>query len=250
MTLGLGGAITFGNINNIDYFNDAFAYVQEHANEYLPILSNGELNANLLHVNVSTGIKIDFETLKGTLADLKVDLRDQELGDSFRGILIDVLVELGNIKGGLKLDLSADIDATDGLDLNAILKSTAKIVISKSNGDQVLSLYLQDGVLYLDASLLGSIKVDKIKVDLAELLPALGVGASTSSKDAYVVDDDTQGDGLDTAKLIGFIVSSSSRISSTNLSVSKLYFTPLFLSFSFHLERTSFLIFSASSKNE
>ena len=205
LTLGLGGAITFGNINNIDYFNDAFAYVQEHANEYLPILSNGELNANLLHVNVSTGIKIDFETLKGTLADLKIDLRDQELGDSFRGILIDLLIELGNIKGGLKLDLSADIDATDGIDLNAILKSTAKIVISKSNGDQVLSLYLQDGVLYLDASLLSSIKVDKVKVDLAELLPALGVGASTSSKDAYVVDDDTKGDGLDTTKLIGFI---------------------------------------------
>lgn len=163
----------------------------------------------MLHVNVSTGLTVDVNTLKGELAKITVDMPNQDIGTMFKGVLLTALIELGNIDGGLKLDINADIDLTGGLNADAILdmilKSSAKIAISKqSNNEEVLALYLQDGWIYLKADIL-CINVKEIKVNAKELLASLGIGASGSGSGQALTADDTTGDGMDINAVLGFV---------------------------------------------
>ena len=209
---GLGIGVLFGNIADEASFNQIFANLDaelaENPSAYLPLLKNGKLNTNLLHVNVSTGLSIDLETLKGALAQIKVDLPNQQIGDAFTGVLIDVLLELGNIDGGLKLDIDADLDVTGGFSVSSLLKSTAKIIVSKkSNGEKVISLYLQDGWLYADLDVL-CLKVEKIKVNVNELLTMLGVdisGGGNGGSTSALTAEDGENKGMDTTQILAFV---------------------------------------------
>lgn len=207
---GLGISLLFGNIADEASFNKAFADLDaelaQNPSAYLPILKNGALNTDLLHVNLSTGLSIDIETLKGALAQIKVDLPDKQLGDAFKGVLIEMLLELGNIDGGLNLNVNADLDVSGGLNVAALLNSTAMITVTKkSNGEKVVALYLQDGWLYADIDVL-CLSVDKIKVNLSELLTMLGVdvsgGGSTTSA---LTAEDGENKGMDTTQLLAFV---------------------------------------------
>lgn len=121
---GLGISLLFGTIADEVSFNKNFTDLEAELNAnpaaYLPILKNGQLNSDLLHVNLATGLSVDVETLKGALAQLKVDLPDMELGSSFKGILIELLIELGNIDGGLDLNVSADLDLSGGFNVASL----------------------------------------------------------------------------------------------------------------------------------
>ena len=213
--LALGVGVTFGKINNLPGFNATFEKLEDeldsNAGAYLPILKNGAFNTDLLHVNVSTGLTIDVNTLKGELAKLTVDMPNKDIGTMFKGVLLTALIELGNIEGGLKLDINADIDLSGGIKADAILdmvlKSSAKIAISKqSNKEEVLSLYLQDGWIYLKADIL-CINIKEIKVNVKELLDSLGVGSSGSgSGQALTADDTDKGEGgTDINAVLGFV---------------------------------------------
>lgn len=217
--LGLGIDVTFGKITNQGQFEKNFTDLEQdladNPGAYLPILKNGALNTDLLHVNLSTGLSIDIDTLKGKLAEISVDLPDQELGNLFKGVLVNVLLELGNIEGGLKLDVNADLDLTGGLDTSAILdillKSSAKIAITRRSdvegNNPLLAIYLQDGWAYLKADLL-CINVKEIKIDVKELIGMLGLDGSGSQNDAQeaaVADETTPKDGLNVNSILGFV---------------------------------------------
>ncbi|HBW05592.1 MAG TPA: hypothetical protein DEF02_03285, partial [Clostridiales bacterium] len=211
--LALGVDITFGKINNLPGFEATFEKLEnelaQNEDAYLPILKNGALNTDLLHVNVSTGLTLDIETLKGELANIEVNMPDQEIGTMFKGILLKALIELGNIDGGLKLDINADIDLTGGLDTSAILdlllKSSAKIAISKqSDNEEVLAIYLQDGWVYLEADIL-CISVKQIKLNVRELVDMLGTSDDPSSSHALVADETEEDGGMDVNAVLGFV---------------------------------------------
>lgn len=199
--LALGVDITFGKINNLPDFEATFEKLESELDQnegaYLPILKNGALNTDLLHVNVSTGLTLDIETLKGELAKIEVNMPEKEIGTMFKGILLKALIELGNIDGGLKLDINADVDLTGGLDTSAILdlllKSSAKIAITRSSDvegkNPLLAIYLQDGWVYLKADLL-CISVKQIKLNVRELIDMLGKSSNDSSSNQALVADE------------------------------------------------------------
>ena len=212
--LGVGLGIKFGSLSDPTSFNDLFGALEKEKKNYLPITKDGELNTDILHVSIQTDLNIDLEALSGTLAQLNIDLKDLAIGNSVKGVMFDILFKLGSIRGGLKANIEADIDLTGGLNSDSLLgsvakillNSTAKIVITsdekvEATGEykELLSIYLQDGKLYIDASVL-CLSLDHVMIDLTELLGMMGVEIEdgSSEEEAFVADEATD-DPVDTS---------------------------------------------------
>lgn len=184
--LGAGVKLKFGTISDPSGFADLFENI--YSEHYLPITKDGALNAEILHVNLQTGLDINIEALSGELAQLQVNLKDLALGDTTFDVLLDILFKLGSIRGGLVADIQADIDLTSGFNEAALLKSTAKIKLLPKDAsgnidynNEVLAIYLQEGKLYINAQML-CIGVDKIMIDL-QRLSMMGVEMDAPSAD-------------------------------------------------------------------
>ena len=205
--LTIAGGITFGAIGDPDSFNSIFTNIAANANDYLSVYADGTLDMNILHIKAQTGINLNIETMRGQLAQLKLNLDDMEIGDTFKGMMIDVLLELGSIRTQLVLEVDADIDLTSavagGITVKSLLQSTAMIRITEGvGGNELLAIYLQDGYLYINANL-ACVKLDKIAVNIEELLAMFGVEISdgTENGDAIVAADGAS-DGLDMNNII------------------------------------------------
>ncbi|MDE6059947.1 MAG: hypothetical protein K2G31_00515, partial [Clostridia bacterium] len=204
-SLKVGGDLTFGSIFDREAFENKFKEIED--SEYLAITKDGALNTDVLHIKLSTDINIDIQALRGELAALKLDIKDIELGDSIKGLLIDILFELESIESGLKADIRVDLDLSGGFSLASLLNSTAMISITKVDGSEVLGLYLQDGYLYINASLFNDknnnnnkngLNINQISVNVAELLEMLGLDLSAgSASEAGVADDGDATPGTD-----------------------------------------------------
>lgn len=118
-----------------------------------------------------------------------------------------MLIELGNIDGGLDLNVSADLDLSGGFNVASLLNSTAMITLTKkTNGEKVVALYLQDGWLFADLDVL-CVSIDKIKVNINELLTAFGVdltGQGGTTASALTAEGESEG-GFDLTSVLGFV---------------------------------------------
>ncbi|MDE5601036.1 MAG: hypothetical protein K2J16_00875, partial [Clostridia bacterium] len=197
-SLKVGGDLTFGSISDRELFEGKFKEIED--GEYLAITKDGALNTDVLHVKLSTDVNINIEALRGELAALKLDIKDIELGDSLKGLLIDILFELESIESGLNADIQVDLDLSGGFALSSLLNSTAMISIKKVDGTELLGLYLQDGYLYINASLFNDknnnsnngLNIKQISVNVAELLEMFGLdlGAGSASEAGVAEDGD------------------------------------------------------------
>ena len=218
VSLDLIGQIQFGNIVDKETFSKKIGDVIYDDASYIGIMEDGTLDISKFNISLSTGLTLDLQTLEGKIGEINIELGKLGIADDMlAGMFANILLTLGNIQGGLIVNLDASIDLNSGLSLDTLLNSDIRLTINKAtNGEQVVYICLSDGYVYLDLSVL-FIGVQKVKVKVSDILGLVDKIGGTSS-DALAADDGGLLGGIDITldSIIALVAASLGKIKVTD----------------------------------